>query len=287
MKRGRATELVQAMLTRLDRGERPLELVEEVYLFGSYVRGALDPHDVDVAVQHAVDEAFARHQVSAMLAGRDPYASMKKALTGSTRGLSLQFQQRDDLVADGIELTLLWRRGDTLAKAERRLAAMKPDPKAGSAPRDHMLPAFEGLERWLPRPARIDLFGLHAAGAIEITALTLDDALPASRAAVRWLEQRWSDDSPLRRAASASLAYLETVRGLAINEIELHGQSAGRNSAAVRCFVDLGWRYFDILRDRIADGQEWLEVIRPTRTRPLHALWITSKRSHSIAETSG
>ncbi|MGW3041175.1 nucleotidyltransferase domain-containing protein [Kitasatospora sp. NPDC001159] len=152
MKRDRATELVQAMLTRLDCGERPLDLVEEVYLFGSYVRGALDPHDVDVAVQHAVDEAFARHQVSAMLAGRDPYASMKKALVGSTRGLSLQFQQRDDLVADGIELTLLWRRGDTLAEAERRLAAMKPDPKAGSAPRDHMLPVFEGLERWLPRP---------------------------------------------------------------------------------------------------------------------------------------
>ncbi|WP_262505884.1 hypothetical protein [Streptomyces sp. TRM68367] len=41
MKRERATTLVEDMLRRLDEGtDWPLTLVDEVYLFGSYARGA-------------------------------------------------------------------------------------------------------------------------------------------------------------------------------------------------------------------------------------------------------
>jgi hypothetical protein len=39
--RDRATSLLQEMLSRLDTGGWPLELVDEVHVFGSYARGAL------------------------------------------------------------------------------------------------------------------------------------------------------------------------------------------------------------------------------------------------------
>jgi hypothetical protein len=43
VKRERATRLLVDMITRLEGGAWPLGLVEEVYAFGSYVRGALEP----------------------------------------------------------------------------------------------------------------------------------------------------------------------------------------------------------------------------------------------------
>uniref|UniRef100_A0AAU2UZP1 Nucleotidyltransferase domain-containing protein n=1 Tax=Streptomyces sp. NBC_00003 TaxID=2903608 RepID=A0AAU2UZP1_9ACTN len=65
MKRERATALVEEMLRRLDQDTgRPLELVDAVYLFGSYARGALEPHDVDIAVDFHRDEEMAARLVS-------------------------------------------------------------------------------------------------------------------------------------------------------------------------------------------------------------------------------
>ncbi|WP_159043405.1 nucleotidyltransferase domain-containing protein [Streptomyces sp. NBRC 110028] len=48
MKRERATQLLTDMLGRLEASGWPLDLVDEVYVFGSYARGALEPADVDV-----------------------------------------------------------------------------------------------------------------------------------------------------------------------------------------------------------------------------------------------
>ncbi|WP_406429150.1 nucleotidyltransferase domain-containing protein [Streptomyces sp. NBC_00147] len=36
------------MIDRLEQGGWPLNLVEEIYVFGSYARGALEPGDVDL-----------------------------------------------------------------------------------------------------------------------------------------------------------------------------------------------------------------------------------------------
>lgn len=55
MKRERATRLLADMITRLENGAWPLGLVDEVYVFGSYARGALEPNDVDVVIEHGTD----------------------------------------------------------------------------------------------------------------------------------------------------------------------------------------------------------------------------------------
>ena len=52
VKRDRAVELVEQVLARFEAGwdQWPINLLTEIYLFGSFARGALEPHDVDVAV---------------------------------------------------------------------------------------------------------------------------------------------------------------------------------------------------------------------------------------------
>ncbi|WP_369395193.1 nucleotidyltransferase domain-containing protein [Streptomyces sp. CG1] len=40
------------------RCHRPLDLVDEVHVFGSYARGALQPGDIDIAVVHRRDTGF-------------------------------------------------------------------------------------------------------------------------------------------------------------------------------------------------------------------------------------
>jgi hypothetical protein len=276
VKRERATSLLQEMLTRLDAGERPLDLVDAVHVFGSYARGALEPADVDVAVTHRVDADFSAEVVSDIMYGRDPMASMKRALKGNKRGVQFQFNQNDALTELGTGLTLLWQRGDTLAQAQERLATLVADPKAGRAERDHMIEQFGGLDKWIPRAVPAELVALAAAGAIEIRRLELADARPVHADAVDMLD-RWTETSPLRRAAAAALHHAEST-GHDPHTLWVQGQTVGvpwTDNFHGTLWTSFGWRYFNELAYRLRDGLEWLEVIRPTRTQPLHALHLT------------
>jgi predicted nucleotidyltransferase len=52
VKRSEATRRIEGLLERVAKGEgRYLPRVREVWIFGSYVRGALEVGDVDVAVE--------------------------------------------------------------------------------------------------------------------------------------------------------------------------------------------------------------------------------------------
>ncbi|WST65755.1 nucleotidyltransferase domain-containing protein (plasmid) [Streptomyces xanthophaeus] len=76
------------MLQRLDAPQEwPLHLVRQVWLFGSFARGATEPHDVDVAVRFDRDERMNQAVVQAILSGGNPYAPLRRALAGSSRGL--------------------------------------------------------------------------------------------------------------------------------------------------------------------------------------------------------
>jgi hypothetical protein len=141
-------------LERLAGGaEHPVTLVDELYVFGSFARGALEPHDVDLAVEYTGDDEYRGRQIWLMSRSRNPNTDLRAALAGRSRGLQFQFGNLENLHADGIATTLLWRRGDTLKTALDRLAAIKPDPDAGRAPRDEMHPAFAGIDQWVPRAA--------------------------------------------------------------------------------------------------------------------------------------
>ncbi|WP_395576880.1 nucleotidyltransferase domain-containing protein [Streptomyces sp. BK79] len=274
MKRERATRLLADMITRLEDGAWPLGLVDEVYVFGSYARGALEPNDVDVVIEHGTDKRWLGESLDASISGRDSYVGMRQALQGRSRGISFQFRDRSSLQDEGFELFLLWRKGEPFSLARERLASLTANPEAGPAPRDHMLTEFEGLESPVPRPARIELFNRHAKGKITITPLRLLDGDIEDPEAARHVRRRWVETSPLRRAATCALVALEQ-RGVDLGEVTLHGQRLfGRDQPTERCFVDLGWNGFGYMGRLLDDGVAWLEVLRPHRSKPMEALLI-------------
>ncbi|MFG3489996.1 hypothetical protein [Streptomyces sp. NPDC047972] len=276
MKRERATTILNEMLERLEQNAWPLDLVTEIYLFGSYIRGALEVGDIDVVVQHTTDERWTQQSLHAFFGGRDSYTPMRQALRGNRRGISFQFQGRDSLQSEDIELLPLWHQGEPIALARQRLAAITSDATAGRAPRDHVLPAYETLADLIPRPVRIDLHRWSTARKITVTTLCLPDAQPSSTTATRHMDDRWVPNSPLRRAAAAALAHLEST-GQRLDRCEIHRQylARGATDRTIDCFVDLGWRYWRSAERYLADGQSWFEVLPATSRQPLNALHIT------------
>ncbi|MDT0382425.1 nucleotidyltransferase domain-containing protein [Streptomyces sp. DSM 42041] len=270
------------MIDRLECGEWPVHLVEDVHLFGSYARGALSPGDVDVVVQHSTDRRWLDESLHAMINGRDSYTSLKQGLRGRARGMSLQFQERDSLRDEGFELMLLWRKGEPFDLARERLERLPVDPAAGSAPRDHMLPVFEAMAQIPPHPVRIQLWELHQAQRIHVARIDLADAEPADTEAAHHLRRRWTESSPLRRAGASAVAHLER-EGVSPDQVELHGRRLSGPDRGVQCFIDLGWRYFRCLSRYLEDGQSWMEVPRPHRTKPLEALLIQPRRPGAVA----
>src|SRR5260370_6097060 len=125
---------------------------------------------------------------------------MGQLLATGKPGCQFTFNFREQ--AD-FELTLLWRRGDSLATALKRLHAIKADPVAGRAPRDSMLPEFEGFDGWVPRPYREVLCAAVSSKAIGLDRVVLSEGPITSRVAAEHLADRWKPSSPLHRAAGA------------------------------------------------------------------------------------
>ncbi|MCX4791914.1 nucleotidyltransferase domain-containing protein [Streptomyces sp. NBC_01221] len=286
MKRARAVELVEGMLHRLDGDQEwPLQLVRQVWLFGSFARGAAEPHDVDVAVRFERDERMTEAVVQAVFSGGNPYALLRRALAGSSRGMQFQFEDsaRQQLEAEGTVMLPLWQRGDRLDQALAVLHAIAEDPDAGRAERHDMIDAFDGLDRYIPRPVRAELIGWQQQGHIAISRVTLSDAPDdtdlLTTPDMRWAFRRWGDDSPLRRAALAGLARMQEL-GVELDDVDLAGQRlptarrpAGHRSEP-RWWINWKWQGYRSIPHCVTSGDGWLEVVQPTRTRPLNALVI-------------
>lgn len=227
-------------------------------------------------MEHRRDDRLVSEFVHALSYGRDPSASMKRALKGNSRGLQIHFGERKTLEAEGFELTLLWTRGEPVDAARTRLADITPDPVAGRAPRDHMIEAFDGIDRWVPRPVRIDLTDLVDRKAATIRQLQLPDAEPAQPAALEALT-RWSEASPLRRAAAAVLAHLEAT-SRPLDSVYLHGEpviGSRYSDTTWQTGIGFGWSHYRGISHHLQEGADWFEVVRPTRTQPLHTLHIS------------
>jgi Nucleotidyltransferase domain len=268
--RERATSLAENLLRNLDIGQSnwPLSLITEVYVFGSFARGAQEPGDLDIDVELAGDEEWNMHVVSSLPYGRNPYAVLRKPLSAGRRGYQYTFDFRDR--AD-FDMTLLWRKGDTLGTALGRLHAIQPDPLAGRAPRDSMLPEFEGIEDWVPRPYRTALCAAVSDGALRIERLSLPDGVVASPEAEEHIRLRWNPASPLRRAGTAVVSHWEQ-HGIDPGRGHLHGRDIRDQDTPY--FANFGWSHFTSIPHCLTEysGIEWLEVVHPTKAGPLDCL---------------
>lgn len=263
------------MLERVVAGGEWLDLVDDVYVFGSYARGALEPGDVDVAVEYTQDERAGEHFVRALATGADWYAPFRQALRGRRRGVQIVFQQADRLAReDGFELAQIYRRDDTLAGAIARLRRITVDPAAGQSERDAMLPPFVGLDQQLILPMRKALIELQERGAIQIERVELADREPAHPRVQRIADMRWrSQNSPARRAVCAGLAQLEH-EGIDLMTVAIGGDAIGDRLAT----NVVGWTLerLNLLPDWVHGGEgQWLHVMNPSRGKPMTALRFT------------
>src|SRR5262249_3580973 len=143
------TKRIEGLLARVVAANGSyLPRVREVWIFGSYARGALDVGDVDLAVEfdQTKDEAgiwFA----TLMAGGFDHLGALRRELRGNQRALKIHFNELEDLHREGCEPQLLWRRGDALEQAHARRAALAPDASAQRAPRDTVHPLLAGVEK--------------------------------------------------------------------------------------------------------------------------------------------
>jgi hypothetical protein len=272
VKRKRTVELAEHLLWNLDAGQRewPLSLLTEVYVFGSFARGALAPHDLDVDVEYKGDERRTKHFVASLTDGRDLYSPMRSMLTTGKRGYQFKFEfhERADF-----EMTLLWQKGDSLATAMKHLHTIQADETAGRAPRDSMLPEFEGIDDWIPRPYREVLCAAVSDRAIKLERVLLPDRQVSSHAAAEHLTHRRKPSSPLYRAALAVASHWER-EGIDPGHCDLHG--ADIRDRETPYFAGFDLRHFTSIPDCLTElgGEEWIEVVHPTRTRPLDCLRI-------------
>jgi len=187
-----------------------LPRVCEVWVFGSYARGALDVGDVDLAVEfdQTKDEAgvwFA----TLMAGGFDHLGALRRELRGNQRALELHFNELGDLRKEGFELRLLWRRGDSLEQARARLAALAPDASAQRAPRDSVHPLLAEVEKLIPRPARQEFSIFMWAGWLDAKLVELPPEQAANPVTRRRFAEQWTESNPRFRAAHAVASYLE------------------------------------------------------------------------------
>ena len=133
------------MCETIDSGSLPVR-VKEFYVFGSYARGALEPHDLDVIVIYenpgrefwdALDRLWEikRCPVTTLL---------RKGLCKPGECIDLGvFPTLDYIVGKGStikkkDVTLLW--SDSSRDWRPKLDAIRPNPLAGSKPRNHLFP---------------------------------------------------------------------------------------------------------------------------------------------------
>jgi predicted nucleotidyltransferase len=295
VKRERAQELVRDLVRR-SLEDPNLSWVESLAVFGSFARGALDPHDVDVIFESRRDERTdARRDEQMRTRGLSWLSGVdKRELRGHRRGLQLLHPHEAPPDADAVEI---WRRGESLATAEARIRAIAPDPRAGRAERESH-PALEGLEHAVGGAARF-LVPLAEAGAVSMRQVVLEDRVPQDEYARRAIGHRYSERSPRRRAAAAAVAYLE-AQGVPAGQISLAGKaglwsgepwgmSARARARELAAYVTLEWS--DRLRWMLetALGDEgvygWLWLPRVPAKAELRALEVRPAAVGRLATT--
>ena len=187
--------------------------VREIWLFGSYARGALEVGDIDLAVEfdQTKDEA-GRWFATLMAGGFDHLGALRRELRGNQRALEIHFNELVDLRKEGFEAQLLWRRGDSLERARARLAALAVDASAQRAARETVHPLLADVEKLIPQPARQEFSLLMWAGWLEAKLVELPPRQATSALTRRRFAEQWSESNPRFRAAHAVASYLEGGR---------------------------------------------------------------------------
>lgn len=221
MKREKYTEKLVRAIETIEANALPAK-VKELYVFGSYARGALEPGDLDVIViyewppkatfedwvQEKVNNGLGRYEAVHQTA-HWVKATMKAAFRRPGERIHLVLEQSlDDFVRQGStvrleDLVLLWSQDDHDWRT--KLNGIRPDPRAGTAARNHFFP----LERFNDHLGGMnDVMEMLADGRLRLTRIAFDHLEPALDSDhARWLVH-WTKCKVLGKESMKLLPYV-------------------------------------------------------------------------------
>jgi predicted nucleotidyltransferase len=202
MRREQATAKLVRLLEVVDAGQLPAP-VQEVHVFGSYSRGALEPNDLDLVVVHddpgeAYWQALRQEFADAGHDEMEQYVrSHRRFHSAMTRPLRKPGEKMDILLVRKLEevcregskikredLVLLWSPADRDFRA--KLDAISLDHSAGRFERNHIL----SLKRFHDHVERMEeVVAMVAEQQLMLTRLPIGDIIPNLNATnTHWLE---------------------------------------------------------------------------------------------------
>lgn len=304
----RATRKLEDVLQRVACGAPALEDIREIWVFGSYARGAAEVGDIDLLVR--LDTTRERGQVALDLfyARSNPFAPMVKALGCSGRSfVSVQpqvvFEAEDEPLSPeraahggtGLAITepvlhhvvtdeplagpfvLLWARGDELEWALKRLREIPVNEGAGRHDRTTSVPLIDDLAERLSLPVAFPLAVQVRAGNIRCEARLLPaaDAPPATHAALRrrYFKGRDAPVSAREAAAAATLVTLDE-EGLDLRVVRLVDSPVTVRPVRDPPFLVIDFNAFGVYRFATGDvgASRWIHVWPGTPRGPWLAL---------------
>ncbi|MEM1165518.1 MAG: hypothetical protein AAGI30_04430 [Planctomycetota bacterium] len=184
MKRERATKILSRILTSIDSGEVPIA-IREVWTFGSYVRGALEPNDLDLVLVHEPMPTATRESLERMAAQkglmwdqemmfpeREFQQMIKRPLRRPGERVDMllgetldEVLRRYPVIGKGPRL-LLWTREHRDWKEQ--LAGIEIDASASRSPRHELLPCRRAGCA-LPEMDRLTAWVDHGVIAVNVT----------------------------------------------------------------------------------------------------------------------
>lgn len=220
MKRERATKIIRRIVETIEAGQTPAP-VRELYVFGSYARGGMEPNDLDLVVVHdppprqLMEKFKQRAEELALDFSRSLYypsqrfrGAMSKALRKPGEAIDLlmgtsfkEVEQMYSAVRDPPPV-LLWSVNDR--EVEQKLACIKADPSAGRAPRPGFMTAKEAgctAEEMKCVAEMLDR------GMIEMKRWTLPDEPPALNETMQQRCNRWTEIRTMGKKSLECLPY--------------------------------------------------------------------------------
>ncbi len=276
MKRSDATRRLQRIVRKLDGdGALPLS-AKEIWVFGSYSRGASHPNDLDLIVIYEQRPQDVNAFVRSILGGdTSPEQKMNAHLKRSNNeridimyATSLERALAEHTIAD--TPILVWRRGDT--DWRQRIDSILERPGVTSHPR----PAYIfDLRRVEARAEElVDIAARLEAGLLALTRIPADSLPEPRKRDVRYLKDVLGRHR-LEHLFLAGLGYLRS-RG---KRPEISMRRPRLTSADGTIWIDIGRpRVGMVLRWLDLDGyddelEQWVGIATPRGGRPLE-LWI-------------
>jgi Nucleotidyltransferase domain len=154
MTRDRWIEKIRGFIARVEAGDAPAR-VREIYCFGSFARGALEPNDLDLIIVH---DPPSPETLAPLLKAVKSYsydecdqaykaycrflAAMRKVFRRGSERMDIKLEGSLDralsaMVVPTAEVRLLWSDADR--DWEGRVAAISPDAEAGRFPRNYFI----------------------------------------------------------------------------------------------------------------------------------------------------